>query len=388
MKYSPWTEEEARLAKAQTDKRYTDISNILKAFGYDRSPSAVRHFLNREKDSSSWKQFCNATLYDPEDVAFTPMPLEVKAPCASSCVSHGNDFDDTLSAIEAEREKTFQMNEELFGHIGNPQGKLFKVVSISDFHLPFIHEGVLQHMLENHNDSDILVINGDILDQYSVSKWPKSKAVLLRHEYQMAVKYLKLLSNNFKKVVLTRGNHDDRVAKYFSANIDPAISFLTHPDPLERMVKGYDFSEDGDFVKINDFSNIYYAGGLCAWWVKVGKTIFVHPSGGSGVPMRTAVNAANHFMEREDFDCIVCAHTHQQGQVIYKGKLLIEQGCACIPMDYEASARMQYNQQSFGYAIVYMTAEGRVDYEMSRPLYYGSGSCADTDVRLDVRSFE
>jgi hypothetical protein len=77
-------------------------------------------------------------------------------------------------------------------------------------------------------------------------------------------------------------------------------------------------------------------------------------------------------------------NTHKMGSIVFKGKLIIEQGCACIPMDYEADSKMQYGQQSFGYAVIYMNAKGEVDFDKSRPVYYGTATCVDTDVRLNV----
>jgi predicted phosphodiesterase len=412
--YSKWNEEEINIALANEKKFHKEISDILKMCGYDRSPSAVRHLLNRlNKDSVSNKhsdliETVNGRApfpnYEPDNVSFACKScgkVDATGPCnpplswvTTPIPSHsadrmiiddfGVDYWNALTDIETERERLFNMISKEYAHIGNPKGKLFKVVSISDLHIPFVNDAVVKDMLEKHSDADILVLNGDLLEQYSVSKWPKSKGIVLKHEYQIAVKYIQLFAKHFKRVVLTRGNHDERVAKYFSTNLDPGVSFLTHPDPLERIAKGFDFTPDGTFAQIHKFDNVSYFGGLCGWWAKVGKTIFAHPSGGSGVPMRTGINVANYFFQKEDFDCVVLGHTHKLGSIVYKGKLVIEQGCACIPMDYEADSKMQYGQQSFGYAVIYMNSKGEVDFDKSRPVYYGTATCIDTDVRLNV----
>jgi predicted phosphodiesterase len=414
-KYSnKWTKDEADLA-IKLSKEGLDsilISKAMYATGYDRSPSGIRHFLQRinrdnsvdrgndiiNKITSSWPcaswldSASSVTINDDDRIAFrSPVYDPPKQTTPSHSADHtlcdtenGLDCWNALTDIETERQRLFNMITEEYAHIGNPKGKLFKVISISDLHIPFVNDAVIKDMMEKHSDADILVVNGDLLEQYSVSKWPKSKGVVLKHEYQIAVKYIKMFASQFKKVVLTRGNHDERVAKYFASNIDPGISFLTHPDPLERISNGFDFTDTGEFKQIHSFDNVFYFGGLCGWYAKVGKTIFAHPSGGSGVPMRTGVNVTNYFIEKEDFDCVVCAHTHKLGAIVYKGKLIIEQGCACIPMDYEADSKMQYGQQSFGYAVIYMNAKGEVDFDKSRPVYYGTATCVDTDVRLNV----
>lgn len=398
--FNKWTKEEADLAIDFSSQGMDSvlISKAMYKLGYDRSPSGIRHFLNKvarneaKEMSLNNKEKASCWYWDNsnndreececcEDLTFHAPSHSV---CPSVAIDCGPLYSETLEDIELERQRLFNMITKEYSHIGNPKGKLFKVVSISDLHIPFVNDAVIKDMIDKHSDADILVVNGDLLEQYSVSKWPKSKGIVLQHEYKIAVKYVKMFAERFKKVVLTRGNHDERVAKYFSSNIDPGISFLTHPDPLERIASGFDFTTNGTFAKVNTFDNVFYFGGLCGWYAKVGKTIFAHPSGGSGVPMKTGVNVANYFLEKEDFDCIVIGHTHKMGQVIYKGKLIIEQGCACIPMDYEADSKMQYGQQSFGYAVIYMNAKGEVDFDKSRPVYYGTATCVDTDVRLNV----
>jgi predicted phosphodiesterase len=389
-----WTEEEANLA-IELSKEGLDsvlVSKAMYAAGYDRSPSGIRHFLKRMNEQQVAVSI--AKCFKMPKNKSGPCEFDVCGRPTVSTPSHAADLDlytieeglywDALTDIESERQRLFNMITTEYSHIGNPKGKLFKIVSISDLHIPFVNDAVVKDMLEKHSDADILVVNGDLLEQYSVSKWPKSKGIVLKHEYQIAVKYIKLFASKFKKVVLTRGNHDERVAKYFASNIDPGVCFLTHPDPLERIANGFDFTENGDFRQVHSFDNVFYFGGLCGWYAKVGKTIFAHPSGSSGVPMRTGINVANYFLEKEDFDCVVLGHTHKIGQIIYKGKLIIEQGCACIPMDYEADSKMQYGQQSFGYAVIFMNSKGEVDFDQSRPVYYGTATCVDTDVRLKV----
>lgn len=426
MKHSKkWCRAEIELARSLAERSYVDISKALRAQGFNRSPSSVRHLLDRlanraEEEmvkfmskhhgigataacgpSTGYVQAGPQPEYDPKSVSFSStggpgvwyhLPNDYSAttsmPSHSAdkavAVDFGVDYWNALTDIETERQRLFNMITEEYAHIGNPKGKLFKVVTISDLHIPFVNDAVVKDMMAKHSDADVLVLNGDLLEQYSVSKWPKSKGIVLQHEYQVAVKYVQMFAKNFKRVVLTRGNHDERVAKYFASNIDPGVCFLTHPDPLERIAKGFDFTSSGEFTQIHKFDNVSYFGGLCGWWAKVGRTIFAHPSGGSGVPMRTGINVANYFLEKEDFDAIVIGHTHKMGSVIYKGKLIIEQGCACIPMDYEADSKMQYGQQSFGYAVIYMNAKGEVDFDKSRPVYYGTATCIDTDVRISL----
>jgi predicted phosphodiesterase len=362
----PWTQEEREITTAlyEEKKMYQEISTELRAKGYTRSAEAIRKFIKRIAKRSN---------YVAPDKSEHHVDLTM-----------GPDHSQALIQIEDKRQHLFNIVTERYEKVGNPSGKLYKVVSISDLHIPWVNDSVVSDMISNHSDAEVLVVNGDILDQYSVSRWPKTKGILLRHEYEIAIDYLKQFSKIFKKVILTRGNHDDRLESYFANNLDPGVCFLTHPDILERMANGYAFNQHGVLEKIYDFSNVHYAGGISAWYAKVGNCIFAHPKGGSKIPMRTSVNVANYFFEKEDFDTIVCSHTHKIGKVVWKGKLLIEQGCACVPMDYEADAKMQYSQQAFGYAVVYMNNKGEVHFNKSVPVFHGTATAVDTDIRISV----
>jgi len=369
-----WTEEEKEIVfDMLEDSLYSDISCALTEAGHQRSPEAVRKMVKRvskvkHKDPVAVKPPIRA-LPDKRSMEYEGMNM-------LEC--------DALSEMEQKRNELFNMNFDRYENIGKPKGKLHKILSIGDLHIPWVNDNVLRDALSKHSDADVLVVNGDILDQFSVSRWPKSKHILLRHEYEIGMRYLKHFASQFKKVVLVRGNHDVRVQSYFSAQLDPAITFLTHPDLLERMAKGYDFNAYGELEKMYDFNNVYYKGGLCAWYAKIGNAIFAHPSGGSGIPMRTCVNAANYFLEKEPYDAMVIGHTHKLGQLIWKGKLLIEQGCCCVPMDYEADAKLKYGQQSFGYSVIYMNDKGEVDFDRSRPVYCGSATLVDADIQMNI----
>lgn len=281
-------EKDIAISLLEDNLMYRDISKALRAKGFDRSAEAVRKFVKRIKNNVEYVAPDKSDHYVDVD-----MELE-----------HSS----ALMMLEDKREDMFNIVNERYHKIGNPSGKLHKIVTISDLHIPWVNDNVVADMVSEHNDAEILVINGDFLDQFSVSKWPKSKNVLLRHEYEIGIEYIKQFSKIFKKVVLTRGNHDNRLHSYFSSNLDPGVSFMVHPDPLERLANGYGFNGYGELVKIHNFNNVHYAGGLSAWYAKIGNCLFVHPSKYSKIPMRTAQFAAEFFWEKEDFDAIICAH--------------------------------------------------------------------------------
>lgn len=285
-----------------------------------------------------------------------------------------NDYTDALKDMASIRNKAVKEYNKNKMRIGNPVNADIKIVSISDIHIPFYNEHVIEKVLAEAEDADVLVVNGDFLEAYSVSSWPKNKTIMLRHEYEMGMRLLKEFSRLFPKVVLTRGNHEDRLKRYFSSNVDPNVSFLVSNDLLDRMSKGYDFNENGEFEKMHELDNVFYTKGPLSWQVQIGKCIFAHPSGFSRISMRTATNVAQAFAGRgADFEAIVIGHTHQQGSVINDNRLIIEQGCACIPLDYEGDPKSLYTGASYGYAVIYMDKKGHVDFDKSKTVYCGTG---------------
>jgi predicted phosphodiesterase len=214
-----------------------------------------------------------------------------------------------IKQIRKVKEKLMSATQDKYSKVGKPLGKArIKILSLSDFHVPYDNEETILHALENHADADILVINGDFLEQYAISRWGKSKTLLLEWEYKIAIEWMKLFVSMFEEVHLVRGNHDDRLQKYISAAVDPMVNFMIEDDVLVKIAEGYDFNNNGKLEKKYDFSNVYYTPGLLGWMTKIGKCIFAHPSSSSGVPMRTVIQAATSFTTNEDFQALVIGH--------------------------------------------------------------------------------
>jgi len=385
-----WTEEEIRIVeeKIEDDWFYADIAEELQNQGHARTHGAVRCLVQRLKKTSR-PIVCNTKKRDPDNVCKDLFKDKSKKDLQEEqAIARGIAYASAVKEIQRIKEEALDICSEKYDLLGAPKGKLYKILSLSDFHIPFENEEVINHALKNHGDASAVVINGDFFDQYSVSKWPKNKQYLLRHEYELAIEWIKILTKKFKRVFLVKGNHDKRTESHFMAHIDPGVSFLTHPDMLERLAEGYDFdSKTGSLVKKYDFDNIYYTPGACSWYTKIGECLFAHPSGGSIVPMKTVHKTAQYFLEREDFSSVstvIIGHSHKLGKIIWKNKLLIEQGCCCVPMEYEADAKLSFGQQTFGYAVVYMNADGEVDFKKTEPIYYGTGAIVRPDVHPDI----
>ncbi len=364
-----WTSEEEQLVYRFLEKDYTygEMVKELAEVGYTRTAEAVRKFIKRHPVNKNKKK----SAYRVREVGIDDILADK--------------YHSTIDDLTNLRDKLFRTTTEQFIKVGNPVKTSTKILTFSDLHLPFINRHVIEHGVKNHSDADILVLNGDIFDAHLVSSWPREKAILLKWEYQLAVQWLKFFVSIFPKVVLISGNHEFRTRRYFSARIDPAVSFLTSADLLKRLAQGYDWDDTGEFTQVHtDFKGkVIYDQGLLNWYTLIGKCLFVHPTKGySTVLLKTAQKAADHFLAKEDFQCLIMGHTHKQGRGFYKNRLLIEQGCCCIPLDYEAAGSMNMDGQIFGYATINMDAEGNVDFDTSRSTYVGTGSPVKVDDAL------
>ena len=347
---------------------YKDISNALAKKKFVRTPEAIRSFLSRNhkvnrnnlKKGEEYQRPTNALIE--------------------------NNISDHITKIRSLRDTGLKVITEKFIHCGNPVKKAdIKIVSTGDWHIPFENYKVLKHMIKYHSDADILVVNGDIFEHYLVSQWKKDKSIPLRLEYEIALEWIMKLHKIFKKIVLVYGNHEYRLRSYISSNLDPAVHFATSPDLLKRLADGYDFDEYGDFVKVHDFDNVFYEPGLLNWYTKIGQCLFVHPRSYVKQLLGTAEQAMEHFIKRgEDFQCLVLAHTHRQSSSIVNGKLLLESGCACVPLDYLSDGKLNSLNQTFGYSVIYLDELGNVDFNTSHNFYWGTGHPVKTSDPLEL----
>ncbi|RLC16012.1 MAG: hypothetical protein DRI24_09485 [Deltaproteobacteria bacterium] len=373
-----WTEEEVRIVKELRDSHmYEEISTALERFGFKRTAESIRCMLKRERFG---KQKPSLNLDDMAKKAADELKQQIEKTVPTTLfpgVKFRNEtleeeYIEALKQVDQKREFLTGMTVKNFPKKGAVSLAEVKILCISDLHCPFHNSVVLAEAIVNNLDADVLVINGDFLDLYSVSSFSKNKEIPLRHEYKIALELLKVFSDLFPKVVLVSGNHEDRLRSLFAAQLNPNVNFMYSDDVLDKLANGEDINEHGVLEKKYDFDNISYEGGPLRWYTQIGKCIFAHPSHFSKITMRTATDTVDTLKEKENFQAMVIAHTHKQGRYLWKGKLVIEQGCCALPMAYEASARAKYAAQSFGYCVVYEDLEGNVDFNKTRTFYYGS----------------
>lgn len=273
---------------------------------------------------------------------------------------------------ELTREYKMASERETAGLVENANKK---ILSLSDIHFPFALEDELKIALETHSDADIVVLNGDILDGYIFSTFTKAKRIAALKEYMAAFELVEYCSENFPNVVIVAGNHDIRPARALkSVGFEKEESQVLRPDLLARIANGEKLDGDGDLIEKLDFSNVHYQR-FDSWYVRIGKTIFAHPSGYRGGPGGTAQKLYEYFIKRmgsDDFDSIVVGHTHKVYKGVFCNKLLIEQGAMCDRQPYQHKPDLRFLHAMNGYAIIFQDENGNTDFNKSNVIYLGS----------------
>ncbi len=249
-----------------------------------------------------------------------------------------------------------------------------KILILSCVHFPFQDTDMVNLALENEKDADVIVLAGDLMDQYMVSSFVKDKDIGLALEYIQCEKWINdVVADLFPEVVLLEGNHDARLKRFISTRLPAQLGFLVATDLLKYVADGVRLNTEGEEVSRNPKSNVHYAPGREAWWVKLGQTIIAHPLtylSSSGGTVRAAMDYFDD--KRMQFDSVVIGHTHYQHWSIKMGRVLMETGCLAIPMDYAKKGKLYYKNQHTGYAVVYQDADGRILTNQSRPIHLGT----------------
>lgn len=348
----PWTKEEVQLLEEL--RPYYEIQEIIRRFnaaGFTRSPKAIKRKIEvlglyRIRPGFPQEPILETEQQDQQEAWDKILKLRSQ---------YVEDFTHKTTGLV------------------RPEKIARKILCISDLHIPFERDDLIHNIISSHKDADVLVVNGDMLELYAVSTWPKDRGVVLKHEYMIAMEYLKLFSETFPAVVLVRGNHEVRLQSYFNQNVSRSVSFLVQKDIMARLASGEVYDDHGNIVKKHNFSNVYFDSGPEAWFVKIGKTVFLHPKTmSSKIEGRTAISAEEYFMERTDVDSIIVAHTHKQAWIPSRGKICIEQGCLCCPLDYEKQGKLNFKPTTLGYTVVYQDADGNTDFNATRPIYLGT----------------
>ena len=228
------------------------------------------------------------------------------------------------------------------------------VLVLSDIHGSFRHHEVLN--AAGKLDVDVLVLAGDVMDQYAISRFRKGLRIDLKRELFDTMELLQWCSARFPRTLITQGNHDQRAYRqllsYLEKIPDLAALLKNETDLLHKAAEG--------------LPNVTSMKG---WWVKLGKAIFTHRERYAKHERTLGEDVVRYFENLdEDFELLVTGHVHRATWLpIKRNKLYIENPACCYRPDYTRESGAMSATIGMGYSLVSIRQDGSVDFNASRP---------------------
>lgn len=235
-----------------------------------------------------------------------------------------------------------------------------RILSISDAHVPF--NLPIDIFAKYSHKVDVLVFNGDIEDCWSCSKFPRMYRLGFEKEMVLVRQYMIDVINLIrpKHVVVLMGNHEARLGRYLSVNLNEDLLAIMPDSPLDLIVnEGFHVRDRmnktdtyySPLVELYKEQNINITFDS-SWYTKIGHVIFAHPLSYSSAMLKTTEKAVNYFLRVDrDFSAICLGHTHKLGSYKQGNILMYEQGCCCdlSKLDYADGKLVLPGQNGFLY---------------------------------------
>lgn len=256
-----------------------------------------------------------------------------------------------------------------------PAGRTVTIAHLSDCHAPYTHEAAFQWALEDAAGADIGVIGGDLFNGGAFSRFIERRFESPRNDLAAATMVLQAAASAFPRVIVNKGNHNDRVRKYFSSRIPPYMMFLVHSDITTFIVEG--------LRREHGITNIEVARPIIAdletsdWLALVGDCAFTHAESHSKISTRPAENVAR-FLHRWRAklptmpNVIVQEHNHRAAKVPSDelNALLIQAPALSDDQDYQFDSSLRYGPNQIGYTRIVqvdgVSVWNRCDYQLWR----------------------
>jgi metallophosphoesterase superfamily enzyme len=246
-----------------------------------------------------------------------------------------------IDNLRKEETNTFAGNLRL-KKVSTRKDKKKTAAVLSDIHIPYQDQRALSVCLEYLRDlrPDQIILNGDIVDFYTVSKFQKDAMRIdtLQSEIDEARALLNLLRKDHPQaeIVYLRGNHEERLEKFL---IDRA-SALTSLRCLSL----------DDLLGLSD-NNVRFVDTMYS----IGKLDITH-----GEVARTLPGSSSRAHFDRTHRSTIIGHVHRLNEVRIRDAhgvhILLENGCLCgLQPEY---ARMMTNWQQGFTVIEYSTRTG------------------------------
>lgn len=259
---------------------------------------------------------------------------------------------------------------------GETDNPVKKIIIANDIHAPFQHdEAILAMVKEESKDTDLLIIAGDLMDLWSVSRWAKSRKITDPiTEFKESTKVLAMLSENFPEVHVLGGNHDARfrkmVADVLPVDVLEYFDFLSpHAlNPLAKICSEFPNVKMCPTIK-SDFAEF-------AFLYQIGDCVISHAETYSKLSAKATSNLIQWLMSfavpegiiKPGFRVACQAHTHQAATAFDNfGVMGIEMGCLCRTQEYQATPKiLGVRPSKQGWTRIFQDENGRTDRRQSR----------------------
>lgn len=241
------------------------------------------------------------------------------------------------------------------------------ILSISDLHYPFAKP--LETFSDYIGKTDILQLNGDVLDCMQLSRFNKIYRISPIEEIIEGRQYIIDLIEMIKpkKVLVNHGNHELRMGQFLSKHLDNELQEL-----LPETAFDYIFLDGFTHYDRKTKSKIKYAP-LCdvfddieitytrTWYSQYNDILFCHPKAYSSSPLRTAEKAVYWFRnEGFNFNNLIMSHTHRIGSYKIGNTMIYEQGCCCETKDMRYNDGQLINSQKEGFMFICLDQNGNL----------------------------
>jgi predicted phosphodiesterase len=111
---------------------------------------------------------------------------------------------------------------------------LDKLLVLADPHEPYGEKKVYDEVLKLHKDASTVIVAGDLGDYYSKSRFRKRRHESFDKELHAVFHRLEWLSENWERVRVEPGNHDNRPEKHIQdlLGVDPSLLVMTETNLL------------------------------------------------------------------------------------------------------------------------------------------------------------
>jgi len=207
-----------------------------------------------------------------------------------------------------------------------------KYVFAADFHIPFQIAGIDDYIVENYSRrADTIIIGGDFMDLQMASKYYNRDEGYFTDIYFQALDIITKFSSAFKRVIMIKGNHSERVDKKIRSIPElRGIDTILSGNVLHHLASGNEFV-DGMPVKVRKHENVEY---YDSRFIKIGTVVYQHPDDFVEFSAMAKRSVQHWIARHRDVTDIVTAHTHRVGEYQYMGVNYYESGCLMGQADY------------------------------------------------------